>query len=394
MSNERSTMVTIILPITLTLSICVGIAVFINCVDSCTSRQLPDDEQLIVVDENYEYDAHIRHRKPTIGSEDSGYESLQRSKRHVLYDDDNDEVSEEVVMLPKKKPKTVIVVEKPDPPKQIIVVDKQKSASTNKKLDEAKTKLDETKSALDETLKQTNFTQTYVTSAADNLNKRIDMLHDMFVEQKNLLTNISDNICCNNNDNIKNAIQTKLTNAKDVAGEDSDQLEDLKKLEHHAKYINDRDLLKNSLVSTKVRDKGSSIRKGVIVNVDALKLAERLRFIMDKTPTIKRMVSVCYHNDPDPFYDKHPLAPNDGPEIQSIFNGTMDALHQPNAEEPNSPFNLDKPNYVNALLLEIKSLNKQFVSICLEHDTPDIDYTYPTECINVAVKRKEQQQKT
>lgn len=383
---------------------------------SCSSRQLPDDE-MIFVNEPDQYsdkevsafkhfvrrDARDKYSNEELHSDnddgDFTHPSNEKTRVKRGYvvdpDDDPEENDDEVIITTaKKKPtKKIVYLDKPDPPmKEIIVVGGEKSSSRDsvgKSLAKTNTKLDKTKAELEETVKlQSNLTQSYMYSATDNLNKRLDNIENILKDLKSgheELRNISENVCSSGN--LKNLLDLKMLGAKNIAGDDAEQQEDLKKLNEHVKYINDRDLLKNSVVSTKIKDPAAPYRKGNVITVNPMTLAQRLRSIVDKTPSMKRMVSVCYHNDPDPFYEKHPLAPNDGPEIQAVFNGTMDALHRPNEEEPNSPFNLDKPNYVNALLLEIKSLNKKFVSICLENETPDNDYTYPTQCINLAINR-------
>lgn len=386
----------------------------LNLGHSCSSRQLPDDEMIFVnePDQYSDKEANLfkqfvrREVRDKYSNEEYDNDDLAHSvyeKTHVKRsyvvdpDEDTEENDDEVVITTaKKKPtKKIVYLDKPDQPmKEIIVVggggEKSSSRdSVGKSLAKTNTKLDKTKAELEETVKlQSNLTQSYMYSATDNLNKRLDNIENILKDLKSgheELRNISENVCSGNN--LKNMLDLKTLRAKNIAGDDAEQQEDLKKLNEYIKYINDRDLLKNSVVSTKIKDPAAPYRKGNVITVNPMTLAQRLRSIVDKTPSMKRMVSVCYHNDPDPFYEKHPLAPNDGPEIQAVFNGSMDALHRPNGEEPNSPFNLDKPNYVNALLLEIKSLNKKFVSICLENEIPDNDYTYPTQCINLAINR-------
>lgn len=149
------------------------------------------------------------------------------------------------------------------------------------------------------------------------------------------------------------------------------------------KKARDVDLLSNLDLRLVVADEADP-SKSKIVSLTPLVLARRLRGISSALNGGKGLVSVCYHNEPSAFTADHPLAPTDSEAVRKMFNGAMDAAH-----DPDKGLDLNVPNYVNALILELKNTNRDHVSLCVERSLPDEEYENPAKCLNMIVKRKE-----
>lgn len=144
----------------------------------------------------------------------------------------------------------------------------------------------------------------------------------------------------------------------------------------------DVDLLSN--LEVQILAKNETAKKPHLITLTPLVLARRLRSISyDLSNQGRGMVSVCYHNQPKAFTAEHPIAPRDTDEVRAIFNGAMDAVHA-----PNKGINLDVPNYINALLLELKNINRDRISLCVENNQADEKYENAAKCVNMLVKRK------
>lgn len=121
---------------------------------------------------------------------------------------------------------------------------------------------------------------------------------------------------------------------------------------------------------------------GKLVTLTPMLAARKLRHIWNAQMG-KGMVSVCYHNQPNPMTEQHPLADNDDPDTRKIFNGTMDAAHN-----PRSGIDLDVPTYINSLLMEVRNLGRDYVSLCLQDPAHDAEFYRSALCMNLAIYRK------
>lgn len=151
--------------------------------------------------------------------------------------------------------------------------------------------------------------------------------------------------------------------------------------EHEQKVRKDEDIKRNIDVRIEAAD-DENPAIGKLLPLTPIVTARKLRQIWNAQMG-KGMVSVCYHNQPRPMAADHPLVENDDPMIQSIFNGTMDSAHNLQAG-----LNLDTPAYINSLLMEVRSLDRQFVSLCLEDPQHDVEFYHKSSCMNLVVTRK------
>lgn len=144
----------------------------------------------------------------------------------------------------------------------------------------------------------------------------------------------------------------------------------------------DVDLLRN--LEVQIMAKNETTKRPHLITLTPMVLARRLRSISyDLSSQGRGMVSVCYHNQPKAFTADHPLAPRDTDAVRATFNGAMDAVHA-----PSRGINLDVPNYINALLLELKNINRDRISLCVENNQADEKYENAAKCVNMLVKRK------
>lgn len=156
-----------------------------------------------------------------------------------------------------------------------------------------------------------------------------------------------------------------------------------KKSEHEQQVQKDKDILENIDVRIEVPDEENpSI--GRLLPLTPIVTARKLRQIWNAQMG-KGMVSVCYHNQPQPLSELHPLVPDDDPVIRSIFNGTMDSAHNLQAG-----LDLNVPSYINSLLMEVRALDRRFISLCLEDPDHDVEFYHKSSCMNLVVSRKGQ----
>lgn len=159
-------------------------------------------------------------------------------------------------------------------------------------------------------------------------------------------------------------------------------MNDLKvKNRHEAQVDRDEDIKQNLDVRIEAADEENP-NIGKLLPLTPIVAARKLRQLWNANMG-KGMVAICYHNQPRPISDGHPLADNDDPSIRSIFNGTMDSAHDPQ----NGP-NLNVPNYINSLLMEVRSLDRPFVSLCLENPEHDVEFYHASSCMNLMITKK------
>lgn len=173
---------------------------------------------------------------------------------------------------------------------------------------------------------------------------------------------------------------TKLLD--DIRASMNESLGQLKETSDHDKKVRkDEDIKRNIDVRIEAAD-DENPAIGKLLPLTPIVAARKLRQIWNAQMG-KGMVSVCYHNQPKPMSADHPLVDNDDPMIQSIFNGTMDSAHN-----LQSGLNLDVPSYINSLLMEVRSLDREFVSLCLEDPQHDVEFYHKSSCMNLVVTRK------
>lgn len=128
-------------------------------------------------------------------------------------------------------------------------------------------------------------------------------------------------------------------------------------------------------------EQGSN-KKVKVVTVTPELLAKQMRSISDQFPQQQGLVSICYHNQPPRMFDDYPNSPNDTEEVRNLFSGTRDAAHN-----PEKGVNLDRPDYINALILDLKHLDRDFIALCLEDPSPSSSQVYLGKCLNFRVRR-------
>lgn len=143
------------------------------------------------------------------------------------------------------------------------------------------------------------------------------------------------------------------------------------------------DLIQNVDLRMAVVGEPGSGKKIKTVVVSPELLAKSMRNITDSLNGKKGLVSICYHNQPPQLFKDFPNAPVDTPEVHEIFAGSMDAAHS-----PSTGIDLDKPNYVNTLMLDLKNLDRDFISLCIEDTVTDSNLFNFAKCINLRIRRK------
>jgi seryl-tRNA synthetase len=176
-------------------------------------------------------------------------------------------------------------------------------------------------------------------------------------------------------EHLKN-ITTKLTNV----GENCNCTRKSLCSEKNDKVQKDKDINENVAVRIEVPDEENP-SKARLLKLTPIVAARKLRHLWN-TMNGKGMVAVCYHNQPTSFAAEHPLSENDKPEIQQIFNGTMDFMNNVNG------LNLNVPNYINALLMEVRNMKRNFISLCLENPDKNVEYFHEATCMNLMVTRE------
>lgn len=144
------------------------------------------------------------------------------------------------------------------------------------------------------------------------------------------------------------------------------------------------DLIQNVDLRMAVVGEPGSGKKIKTVVVSPELLARSMRNITDSLNGKKGLVSICYHNQPPQLFKDFPNAPFDTSEVHEMFAGSMDAAHS-----PSTGIDLDKPNYVNTLMLDLKSLDRDFISLCIEDTVIDSNLFNPAKCINLRIRRKQ-----
>lgn len=150
---------------------------------------------------------------------------------------------------------------------------------------------------------------------------------------------------------------------------------------HEKKVLRDENIKRNIQLRVEVAD-DENPAIGKLLPLTPIVTARKLRQIWNSQMG-KGMVSVCYHNQPKPFSEDHPLVEPDDPLVRSVFNGTMDSAHN-----LQSGLNLDTPYYINALMMELQSLNREYVSLCLEDPAHNVEFYHSASCINLVVGKK------
>ena len=146
------------------------------------------------------------------------------------------------------------------------------------------------------------------------------------------------------------------------------------------KVLRDRDINENITVRVEVPDEENPAI-GRLLKLNPMIAARKLRHLWN-TMNGKGMVAICYHNQPTSFSSEHPLAENDTLEVRKVFNGTMDSMNNVNG------LNLDLPNYINSVLMEVRNLRRNFVSLCIETPDKNVEYFHDAACMNLMVSRE------
>lgn len=128
-------------------------------------------------------------------------------------------------------------------------------------------------------------------------------------------------------------------------------------------------------------DPGSN-KKIKVVTLTPELLARRMRSVVDQFPDGMGLVSICYHNQPPRMFGDYPNSPNDTQEVREMFSGTRDAAHN-----PSKGVDLDRPDYINALMLDMKHLDRDYIALCIEDPSPSADQLYPSKCLNLRIRR-------
>lgn len=153
--------------------------------------------------------------------------------------------------------------------------------------------------------------------------------------------------------------------------------------EHMAMLVNRTNYLVNNVdLRIAVPGDPGSNKKIKVVTLTPELLARRMRSVVDQFPDGMGLVSICYHNQPPRMFGDYPNSPNDTQEVREMFSGTRDAAHN-----PSKGVDLDRPDYINALMLDMKHLDRDYIALCIEDPSPSSDQLYPSKCLNLRIRR-------